>query len=137
MLDEDDEYDKDGIKRRPIQKRSKYIGCKANLIVYCYEGDEEKVYFQYVNEHTLHVPGSIKDIQFLPKLKALYDKILEELCKGYNVRQVRQYLQHEYNLYSSTSHNAYINTIDVYNIFMTYRQELCSRHKDDFKSIEK
>ena len=45
-----------------IQKRSKYIGCKANLMVYCYEGDEEKVYFQYVNEHTLYVPGSIEDV---------------------------------------------------------------------------
>ena len=73
----------------------------------------------------------------MPKSKALYDKILEELRKRYNIRQVRQYLQREYNLYSSTSRDAYINTIDVYNIFTKYRQELYSRHKDDFKSIKK
>ncbi|KAG2216820.1 hypothetical protein INT45_013892 [Circinella minor] len=134
---EDDEYDEDGIKRRPIQKRSKYIGCKANLMVYCYEEDEEKVYFQYINEHTLHVPGSIEDVQFLPKSKELHEQILEELRKGYNVRDVRQYLQREYNLHSNTNRDSHINTIDVYNIFVKYRQELCSRHTNDFKSIEK
>ncbi|KAG2206403.1 hypothetical protein INT45_003995, partial [Circinella minor] len=31
-LNEGDEYDEDGIKRRPIQKRSKHVGCKANLM---------------------------------------------------------------------------------------------------------
>ena len=137
ILDEDDEYDEDGIKRRPIQKRSKYIGCKANLMAYCYEGDEENVYFEYVNEHTHHIPGSLEDVQFLPKSEALYDQILEELRKGYNVRQVRQYLQREYNLYPNTSRDAHINALDVYNIFIKYRQEQCSRHKGDFKSVEK
>ncbi|KAG2216680.1 hypothetical protein INT45_007681 [Circinella minor] len=134
---EDDEYDEDGIKRRPIQKRSKHIGCKANLMVYCYEENEEKVYFQYVNEHTLHTPGSIEDVQFLPKSNVLHEQILEELRKGYNVRDVRQYLQREYNVYPNTTRDAHINTIDVYNIFVKYRQELCSRHANDFKSIGK
>ena len=123
ILDEDEEYNEDGIKRRPIQKRSKYIGCKANLMAYCYEGDEENVYFEYVNEHTHHIPSSLEDVQFLPKSEALYDQILEELCKGYNVHQVRQYLQHEYNLYPNTSRDAHINALDVYNIFIKYRQK--------------
>ena len=69
---------------------------QGTLMVYCYEEDEEKVYFQYVNEHTPHTPSSIEDVQFLPKSNALHEQILDEQCKGYNVRQVRQYLQREY-----------------------------------------
>ncbi|KAG2217105.1 hypothetical protein INT45_006671 [Circinella minor] len=117
------EYNEDGMKHRPIQKKSKNIRCKAQLMVYCYEDDEDNVELTYVNNHDGHVPGSIGDVQYLRKSKELNDRILEELHKGYHVPK--------------SSRFGHINTVDVYNILCKYRKELCCLDKDDFKSVKK
>ena len=124
------------MQRRPIQKKSKNIGCKAQLMVYCYEDDEDNVEFAYVNEHNGHVPGSIGDVQYLRKSKELNERILEELHKGYNVRDVKRFLQREYQHVAKGSRFGHINTVDVYNILCKYREELCCLDKDDFKSVK-
>ncbi|KAI9242997.1 hypothetical protein BDA99DRAFT_414258, partial [Phascolomyces articulosus] len=62
------------------------IGCKAWLMVYCYKEDPQNVTFKYINQHSGHRPGSIEDVQFLRKSDELTKVILEELHKGYNVR---------------------------------------------------
>ena len=125
------------MQRRPIQKKSKNIGCKAQLMVYCYEDDEDNVEFAYVNEHNGHVPGSIGDVQYLRKSKELNERILEELHKGYNVRDVKRFLQREYQHVAKGSRFGHINTVDVYNILCKYREELCCLDKDDFTSVKK
>ncbi|KAG2217944.1 hypothetical protein INT45_004071 [Circinella minor] len=122
------------LKRRPIKKKSKNIGCKAQLMVYCYEDDEDNVEFTYVNNYDGHIPGSIGDVQYLRKSKELNDRILEELHKGYHVRDIKRFLQREYQHVAKSSRFGHINTVDVYNILCKYREELCCLDKDDFKS---
>ena len=94
--EEDDDYDDDGVQRRPVQKKSKHLDCKAHLIVKCFKDTPEVVDIAYIGDHTGHVPGSIEAVQFLHKSDELNEQILQELKKGYNVRDVRRYLQRVY-----------------------------------------
>ena len=133
--DEDDDYDNDGVQRRPVQKKSKHLDCKAHLIVKCFKDTPDAVDIAYIGEHTGHIPG-IEDVQFLHKSDELNEQILQELRKGYNVRDVRRYLQRVYRDSPRHSRNAYISTVDVYNIYCKYRQEKCTRNADDFESVD-
>ena len=136
--DEEEElYDEEGIKKRPVQKKTKQAGCLAGLKVTCYMNDMDNVVISYLHEHDGHIPRSIEDVQFLPKSDMLNERILEELHKGYNVRSVREYLQRAYDSLPITNRDSYVNTVDVYNIFYKYRQERCAKDTDDFASVKK
>ncbi|KAG2214632.1 hypothetical protein INT45_003120 [Circinella minor] len=67
MDDENNEYDEDEMKRRPIQKNQNTLD------------------FVYLNDHNDHIPGSIGDVQYLHKSKELNEQIFEELHKGYYI----------------------------------------------------
>ena len=134
--DEDDDYDDDDVHRRPIQKKSKHLDCKAHLIVKCFKNTPEVVDIAYIGDHTGHVPGNIEDVQFLRKSDELNERILQELKVGYNVRDVRRYLQRVYRDSPRHNRDAYISTVDVYNIYCKYRQEKCTRSSNDFESVD-
>ncbi|KAI9467573.1 hypothetical protein BDB00DRAFT_793828 [Zychaea mexicana] len=104
--------------------------------VICYMSDRDTVKFKYVNDHTGHTPGTIEDVKYLPKLILLKERIIEELKKYKNVRQVRTYLQREHAHLESTKRDTYLHTVDVYNIFYKFRQEECAKDKDDFTSVK-
>ncbi|KAI9484546.1 hypothetical protein BDB00DRAFT_774737, partial [Zychaea mexicana] len=106
---------------RPIQQQSKQVGCKAQLKVICYMSGRDTVKFKYVNDRTGHTPGTIEDVKYLPKSILLKERIIEELKRYKNVRQVRTYLQREHAHLESTKRDAYLHTVDVYNIFYKFR----------------
>ena len=74
-------YNDDGIKRRPIQKKSKQAGCLARIKVICYMNDAKNVVISYLHEHSSHTLRNIEDVQFLSKSDQLNERILEELYK--------------------------------------------------------
>ena len=123
--------------QRPVQKKSKQVGCKARLNVVCYDNDPDVVHFEYKNEHSGHVPLSLEDVRYLPNSPEVKQRILDELRKGYNVREVRSYMQRQYQHLAPTHRDSYISTVDVYNIYYRYRQEVfCSKDEDDFTSVD-
>ena len=121
---------------RFIQKRSKQVGCVAKLSATCYEEAPTVVELTFKNAHTNHVPFSIEDVQYLQYSDELRERILEELRKGYDVRDIRTYLQHEYSEEDDVVHDAYISTAIVYNIYYKYRQEKSQFDHNDFVSVK-
>ena len=115
-----------------MQKKSKQVGCRAILKASCLKSDPTKVIITYKHDHKNHILGSIEDVQYLPCSDEVRDRIREELEKGYDVRDVRTYLQHEYADTMDNQHDAYISIAVVYNIYYNYRQQRCQRDQDNF-----
>ena len=132
----DDDSD-DEVQRRPVQKKSKQVGCKARLNVVCYKVDPHYVHFEYQGEHVGHTPGSIEDVRFLPPSNELKERILVELQKRYSVRDVRLFLQQSYSHLGANKRDQYVSTTDVYNIYYKFWQQQCAKSSDDFESVEK
>ena len=128
--------DAGGRQHRLVQKKSKQVGCRAILKASCLRSDSTKVIITYKHAHENHAPGSIDDVQYLPYSDEVRDRIREELEKGYDVRDVRTYLQREYADTNDSSHDAYITTAVVYNIFYNYRRGRCEKDRDDFISVK-
>lgn len=122
-------------KVRPVQKRSKKVGCTARLNGICYVDSPDTVTFEYIGSHVNHVPRSIEDVQYLPNTEEVRKRIEGELLKGFSVRQVRQFMQREYADGELNQREAHITTVDVYNIYHRVIVQATRRDTNDFSSI--
>ncbi|KAL0087492.1 hypothetical protein J3Q64DRAFT_1885443 [Phycomyces blakesleeanus] len=100
-------YEPESREKHPIQCKSKKVGCEATLTITCY-ADKSHVYvFDFIVNHTNHIPENIKtDLGLIPLTRA---------SPGSPARKIRLEIlcnidQQEYSL------NGYkINYFDIYN----------------------
>ncbi|OAD70939.1 hypothetical protein PHYBLDRAFT_148157 [Phycomyces blakesleeanus NRRL 1555(-)] len=121
-------YEPESREKHPIQCKSKKVGCEATLTITCY-ADKSHVYvFDFIVNHTNHIPENIKtDLGLIPLTRA---------SPGSPARKIRLEIlcnidQQEYSL------NGYkINYFDIYNKILAINQTIFCLHEDDFKSMK-
>ncbi|OAD80242.1 hypothetical protein PHYBLDRAFT_140246 [Phycomyces blakesleeanus NRRL 1555(-)] len=132
-------YEPESREKHPIQRKSKKVSCKATLTITCY-ADKSHVYvFDFIANHTNHIPGDIKtDLGLIPLTRGRVDDIVARLTAspGSSARKIRLEIlcdidQQEYSL-----NRRKINYFDIYNKILAINQTIFHLHKDDFKSMK-
>ncbi len=120
-------------KIRPIQKKSKKIGCPAQVKIICNRETPAFVTIKYVGRHQNHEPGNFLDLQYLPLSNDLLNKIKTELDRGIDHRTIRRFLQKESDGDFLNSRDFHIHFMDIYNI---YKKSIYNTFKFDDNEIE-
>jgi hypothetical protein len=104
-------------KDRPIQKKSKKVGCKCTLRVRSYYARPEYYELVIEKDHTNHVPGDIlDDIRTLRLPKDRLHEILQQIKHSSKTpRQIRIDMLKAADSYGRKSHRK-VNYHDIWNI---------------------
>ncbi|KAI8986983.1 hypothetical protein BDB01DRAFT_702340, partial [Pilobolus umbonatus] len=76
------ENNNSGAVQRPVQKKSKKIGCPATMKTTCFKNDPDNVAIKHNGEHN-HAVGSPDDLQHLPFSSSVRGMIEQRLREGY------------------------------------------------------
>ncbi|OAD68362.1 hypothetical protein PHYBLDRAFT_150542 [Phycomyces blakesleeanus NRRL 1555(-)] len=132
-------YESESREKRPIQRKSKKVGCEATLTITCY-ADKSHVYvFDFIANHTNHIPGDIKtDLGLIPLTRGHVDDIVARLTAspGSSARKIRLEIlcnidQQEYSL-----NGRKINYFDIYNKILAINRTIFHLHENNFKSMK-
>ncbi|KAI8986547.1 hypothetical protein BDB01DRAFT_834520 [Pilobolus umbonatus] len=122
-----------GAVQRPVQKKSKKIGCPATLKVTCFKNDPDNVVIKHNGEHN-HAVGSPDDLQHLPLSSSVRGMIEESLREGYTRRDtlinIQRSLLEEVNNASFVHRDQSISAEEVYNISRRAEMEFIKKAED-------
>ncbi|OAD77249.1 hypothetical protein PHYBLDRAFT_164161 [Phycomyces blakesleeanus NRRL 1555(-)] len=132
-------YEPESREKRPIQRKSKKVGCEATLIITCH-ADKPHVYmFDFIGNHKNHIPGDIQtDLGLIPLTRGRVNDIVARLTAspGSSARKIRLEILRDVDRQEYSLNERKINYFDIYNKILAINRTIFRLHEDDFKSMK-